>query len=124
MNSKNILPVDQNVHRGCDCHKCNVKTESGNKQNSSGRFSFIKRLFSTGALRFAGWWSIFAGALAVNSVCPVCGSQGCPVGIGTTGIIAAFFAATKQWGGIFLKKIRDYIRSGVPKKNEEETSCR
>jgi hypothetical protein len=50
-------------------------------------------------LRFTGWWSIFAGILAINSVCPVCGSTACPIGIGATGLIAGFFAAVKQWGG-------------------------
>lgn len=65
--------------------------------------SFIKRILSSGALRFAGWWSIFAGLLAMNSVCPICGSTSCPVGIGATGIIAGLIAAVKQWGWKFIK---------------------
>jgi len=67
--------------------------------------SFIAKLFSAGLLRFAGWWSIFAGVLAVNSVCPVCGSAACPVGLGTTGVIAVFFAAVKQWGKHLYKML-------------------
>jgi len=64
---------------------------------------FVAKFFSAGLLRFAGWWSIFAGVLAVNSVCPFCGSAACPVGLGTTGVIAVFFAAVKQWGKLFYQ---------------------
>ncbi len=67
------------------------------------RMSFVKRTLSSGALRFAGWWSIFAGLLAMNSVCPICGAASCPVGIGATGIIAGLIAAVKQWGWKFIK---------------------
>lgn len=71
---------------------------------------FLTRLLSSSLIRFAGWWSIFAGALAINSVCPVCGSSACPVGIGTTGVIAGVIAAVKLWGGRFLKSVIDHFR--------------
>lgn len=66
-------------------------------------------------MRFAGWWSIFAGVLALNSVCPVCGSTACPVGIGTTGIIAAAVAAVKQWGEKGIRIIFSWYRKRYPK---------
>lgn len=74
------------------------------------RVPFVKRLLSSGALRFAGWWSIFAGALALNSVCPICGGAACPVGIGTTGVIAAVLAGAKQWGGRIIGAITRRVR--------------
>ncbi len=68
--------------------------------------SRVRRFLASGAFRFAGWWSIFAGALALNSTCPVCGGASCPVGIGTTGAIAAALAGVKQWGSPVFRYIR------------------
>ncbi len=65
---------------------------------------FLGRLF-----RFFGWWFIFAGALSAMSVCPVCGQVGCPVGVGTTGILAGFFALIKQNGKESVKFIKQKI---------------
>jgi hypothetical protein len=56
--------------------------------------------------RFFGWWFIFAGTFAAFSVCPVCGQVSCPVGVGTTGILAGFFALVKQNGRQFLHYIK------------------
>jgi hypothetical protein len=66
----------------------------------------ITGILNSGYIRFAGWWSIFAGALALNSTCPLCGSASCPVGIGTTGLIAGLFAALKLWGGRLFSLFR------------------
>ena len=52
--------------------------------------ALLRKMAAAGLVRFAGWWSLFAGALALNSVCPVCGNAGCPTGIGSFGLIAAF----------------------------------
>jgi hypothetical protein len=83
-------------HANHTCHDVYKKNGNISIIKESSR---IGKLFHTGTLRFAGWWSIFAGLLAVNSVCPICGSSACPIGIGTTGIVAGLFAAIKQWGG-------------------------
>ncbi len=48
--------------------------------------------------KFFGWWFIFAGAITVFSVCPICGQTGCPVGVGTTGIIAGLLSLIKTGG--------------------------
>ena len=93
------------------CHECSILKESKIVEYPAENVSFVRRLISAGILRFAGWWSVFAGLLAINSVCPICGTAGCPVGIGTTGIIAAFFAAVKQWGGCLFNGVRDRIRN-------------
>ncbi len=75
-----------------------------------GAKAFVKKLVASGALRFAGWWSIFAGALALYSVCPVCGTVGCPVGIGVTGVLAGLLAAIKQWGGRLIRAVAGILR--------------
>lgn len=58
----------------------------------------LRKTAAAGLVRFAGWWSLFAGALALNSVCPVCGNAGCPTGIGSFGLMAAVLAFFKQYG--------------------------
>lgn len=60
-------------------------------------------------MRFFGWWFIFAGALSAFSVCPVCGQIGCPIGVGTTGILAGFFALVKQNGKEYFKSIKQKL---------------
>ncbi|MCU0849466.1 MAG: hypothetical protein MUD12_16410 [Spirochaetes bacterium] len=86
--------------------------------------SKFKRFLASGAVRFAGWWTIFAGALALNSVCPVCGSSACPIGIGTTGIIAGVIAAVKLWGGRLIKTSFSFFRrSGPEGPGIDKSSC-
>jgi len=53
----------------------------------------------------------------------VCGSQACPVGIGTTGIIAGLFAAMKQWGGPLLNRFNFFsgLFSGGKNKNQHNS---
>ncbi len=64
-------------------------------------------------LRLFGWWSIFAGGITAFSICPICGQAGCPIGVGTTGIIAGLFALVKQYGTYFVKffKRRPYTKN-------------
>lgn len=61
--------------------------------------------------RLFGWWFIFAGALTAFSICPICGQVGCPVGIGTTGIIAGVLALVKQHGHEAAKTTKKRIIS-------------
>ncbi len=80
----------------------------------TGLRELIKKAAAAGLVRFAGWWSLFAGALALNSVCPVCGNAGCPTGIGSLGLIAAVLAFFKQYGGGFIRRLRagdDHVRT-------------
>ena len=82
--------------------------------------AFGRRLAAAGLFRFAGWWGAFAGFFAMNSVCPICGSSTCPVGIGTTGVLAALFAVVKQWGGKCVEQIRMIIGSGTGSRATEQ----
>jgi hypothetical protein len=53
--------------------------------------------------RFFGWWLGFSGLYAMFAVCPFCGQQGCPVGLGGAGAVGGFFALVVQNGRGFLK---------------------
>lgn len=57
--------------------------------------------------RFFGWWFAFLGLYSVSAACPFCGQVGCPVGVGSAGIVAGFFAILVQsWNAltIFVKR--------------------
>ena len=109
LNTDMSIMAKAHVSHEHQCNECLKSSISGDLNHAPGKISFTRKLLLSGAMRFAGWWSAFAGLLALNSVCPVCGSTACPVGLGTTGVIAAFFAALKQWGGHFFKAAGCYI---------------
>lgn len=77
---------------------CDGQIETPGETDPAAETSLLKRLAASGALRFAGWWTIFASLLAINSICPICGGTSCPVGIGATGILAGLLAGFKQYG--------------------------
>jgi hypothetical protein len=58
----------------------------------------FKSAVGNAIIRFFALWSIFTGAIVLNSSCPFCGSCGCPTGIGSSGIIAVLLALIKQYG--------------------------
>ncbi|HQO03050.1 MAG TPA: hypothetical protein PLI62_12335 [Spirochaetota bacterium] len=98
-----------------------VSVENNTSPEDTGT-SFARKLLTSGVIRFAGWWSIFAGALALNSVCPICGGVACPVGLGTTGIIAGLLAGIKQWGGRSIKFFTGIFRPGKSTECATETA--
>jgi hypothetical protein len=91
-----------------------IAAASNGVKKHGGRFvaagrGFLKKAAAAGLVRFAGWWSLFAGALALNSVCPVCGNAGCPTGIGSFGLIAAVLAFVKQYGGATVRRFFSFF---------------
>lgn len=68
---------------------------------AANEYSFLARLPG-----FFGWWIIFAGSFSLFSVCPVCGNIGCPMGIGITGLLAAFLAFLKQFLKYYLLNLK------------------
>ncbi|MBN2401687.1 MAG: hypothetical protein JXN64_04750 [Spirochaetes bacterium] len=62
--------------------------------------SYVSKYFSMRSkiYKFFGWWFIFAGGITIFSVCPICGQTGCPVGVGTTGILAGILSLVKISG--------------------------
>jgi len=56
-----------------------------------------------GVIRFFGWWLAFFGLYSSSSVCPFCGQQGCPVGIGSAGLLGVIFAIIiRSWNRITI----------------------
>ena len=62
-----------------------------------------------GLLRFFSWWLVFFGIYASSSVCPCCGTPGCPVGVGAAGIIGGCFAALWTYGRAGLDRLKALI---------------
>ncbi|HPQ55103.1 MAG TPA: hypothetical protein PK253_17770 [Spirochaetota bacterium] len=82
-------------------------------KKSAQKFAIENHPFLSKLLRYFGWWFIFAGALTTFSICPVCGQVGCPVGIGTTGIIAGFFTVLKQNGKEWARSVKQRIMTAI-----------
>jgi|GEM_PF-1196427 hypothetical protein len=62
-----------------------------------------------GFKRWLLWFAAFFGIYASSSVCPFCGTPGCPVGAGGALVVGGAFAALWQygrniWGG-FKKRV-------------------
>jgi hypothetical protein len=66
-------------------------SKEGEKTHAKKKMSPFGHLF-----RFVGWWFGFTGLYAVFSVCPICGQQGCPVGLASAGTIGALFSLGVQ----------------------------
>jgi hypothetical protein len=61
------------------------------------RLSPFGRLF-----RLIGWWYGFTGLYTMFTVCPCCGQQVCPVGLGIAGTVGAFLTLCVQdWRRFF-----------------------
>lgn len=62
-------------------------------------------------IRLIAKWLGFTGLYAAFAVCPCCGQPGCPVGIGSAGIIGAFAVLIfNDWKILF-----SYIKSKMKK---------
>jgi len=70
----------------------NIKlTKESEKAHAKSKMSPFAHLF-----RFVGWWFGFTGLYAAFAVCPICGQQGCPVGLASAGTVGAFFSLCIQ----------------------------
>ena len=47
--------------------------------------------------QFLKWWFAFTGLIASTSVCPFCGTPGCPVGIGAATTMGGAFSFIMQF---------------------------
>jgi hypothetical protein len=65
-----------------------------------------------GALkRWLLWFLTFFGIYASSSVCPFCGTPGCPVGAGGAALVGGFFAGLWQYGGMIVNRLKGLIDS-------------
>ena len=61
-------------------------------------------------LKFFGLWATFAAFYSSMSVCPVCGQQGCVVGVGTSVLAGAVFSFLVMKGKRLVLKLWRKLR--------------
>ena len=59
--------------------------------------------------RWVLWFLAFFGIYASSSVCPFCGTPGCPVGVGGAVLVGGVFACLWQHGKMILTRLRGLI---------------
>ncbi len=86
------------------------ETAGGGQKAASGRSVRV----IVWLLKAFGLWVGFTVFYASMSVCPVCGQQGCVVGIGTSALFGAVFSffmmrgrtwAGRVWKGLFRRRL-------------------
>jgi hypothetical protein len=59
--------------------------------------------------RYLLWFLAFFGIYASSSVCPFCGTPGCPVGVGGAAVVAGAFACLWQYGKSAWEKLTGFL---------------
>ena len=59
--------------------------------------------------RWVLWFLTFFGIYASSSVCPFCGTPGCPVGVGGAALVGGDFACLWQYGKSAWEKFRGLV---------------
>jgi hypothetical protein len=68
----------------------------------------LKKLPIIGNLfRFLGLWLAFTGVYNMLAVCPFCGQVGCPIGVGSAGVVGGFFALIVQ----NIKNVLNFVQN-------------
>ena len=62
--------------------------------------------------RYVLWFLAFFGIYASSSVCPFCGTPGCPVGVGGAALVAGAFACLWQYGKSAWLKLTGFLTKG------------
>jgi hypothetical protein len=55
------------------------------------------------------WFLAFFGIYASSSVCPFCGTPGCPVGVGGAAVVGGVFTYLWRYGKSAWEKLRGFI---------------
>ncbi len=72
--------------------------------------SDVKGTISIGALkRWLLWFLAFFGIYASSSMCPFCGTPGCPVGAASAALVGGFFAVLWQYGKNFWESLKRMV---------------
>jgi hypothetical protein len=58
------------------------------------------------------WFLAFSGIYASSSVCPFCGTPGCPVGVGGAALVGGVFACLWQYGRGAWEKLTGFFTKG------------
>jgi len=98
--SPQLEPGDPCGHPACCLHKPVTPKATGQQvpevppdRPEAGGPAF----FSTGK-RWLLWFLAFFGIYASSSVCPFCGTPGCPVGAGGAALVGGIFTVWWQYG--------------------------
>jgi hypothetical protein len=59
--------------------------------------------------RWLLWFLAFFGIYASSSMCPFCGTPGCPVGAGGAFLVGGFFAVLLQYGKNFWESFKRMV---------------
>ena len=59
--------------------------------------------------RWVLWFLAFFGIYASSSVCPFCGTTGCPVGVAGAAVVGGVFACLWQYGKSAWEKLRGFV---------------
>ncbi len=59
--------------------------------------------------RYVLWFLAFFGIYASSSVCPFCGTPGCPVGVGGAALVAGAFTCLWQYGKSAWLKLTGFL---------------
>ena len=66
--------------------------------------------FRWGSLkRWVFWFLAFFGIYASSSVCPFCGTPGCPVGVGGAAVVGGVFTYLWRYGKSAWEKLTGFI---------------
>ncbi len=115
-----LKPPQSNLTRTCDHPGCcghsaaDTETLVGNsaekiadpeETQEVGRWNSLKR--------YVLWFLAFFGIYASTSVCPFCGTPGCPVGVGGAALVAGAFACLWQYGKSAWLKLTGFLTKGA-----------
>ena len=89
-----------------DCLECLYDEATEYPQDPPRPWKIYQYPVIGGLLRFFSWWLVFFGIYASSSVCPFCGTPGCPVGVGAAGIIGGCFAGLWTYGRAGLDQLK------------------
>jgi hypothetical protein len=64
------------------------------------------RTFLGKIIRLLGLWLSFFGLFSISTTCPICGQPGCPVGVGSAGLLSGAMAVFLHSGKAFLAKFK------------------
>ncbi len=69
---------------------------------------FLRRFSFGPVARFLGWWASLFGFIAAggSSVCPCCGTTGCPIGPATAGVLGGVVALLLHVPRWIVKSVR------------------
>jgi len=84
---------------GCGHEAAEMETFGGNPAGTlAGRPGSQKGSRWDSLKRWVLWFLAFFGIYASSSVCPFCGTPGCPVGVGGAVLVGGVFACLWQYG--------------------------